>query len=233
MKTPAKMLVCPLAAAFVFLSCDFGTDSGELLNNLAQSSSSSADMSGGTFICTEGMPPECYICVADECYPTDNSGYFAQYGSSSSIDMSDGEWVCTEGIPPECYFIRPSIKEMPVMDSRVVSYAKIESNLDGMTHKFISDKNLLESWFPNVFSKAQNEECNYFAIAYLGSNYSYMTLAYNDYTKYYDLIMIGPGECSIEIVENCNAKCENKYLDDDFRIPNTVCVECMEGRNNK
>jgi hypothetical protein len=122
---------------------------------------------------------------------------------------------------------------MPIMDCRVAAYAKIEDNSGNMTSKFISDPNLLKSWFPNVFNREQTEECDYFALVNYGSNYSYGVLAYNHYTEFYDQVVVYPGECSEEIIEDCSAKCEKKYLDDDFRIPNTVCVECMEGKNNK
>jgi len=155
----------------------------------------------------------------------------ANTSSSSSVDMSDGEWVCTESIPPSCSFIRPSIKEMPIMDNRVVSYIKMETNPISMEHKFITDRQILKSWFPSAFNDRQTEECDYFALVFHESNYGYTVLVYNDYTESYDQIMIRPGVCSIEIVENCALKCENKYLDDEFKVPNVACQEC--GKDQK
>jgi len=53
--------------------------------------------------------------------------------------------------------------EMPVMDSRVISYQKIDSYEWEIKERIITNIDTLKSWFPNDL-KDEREECNYFAI---------------------------------------------------------------------
>ena len=90
----------------------------------------------------------------DPCYVEEISS------SSSSLDNS----------------IPPSITEIPVMDSRVVSYQS-RWNMNGYYDKlgyrngFTADKDILKSWFPDIFNDELAEsECNYFALYFTGSS---------------------------------------------------------------
>jgi hypothetical protein len=60
--------------------------------------------------------------------------------------------------------------EMPVMDSRVVSYQMIrykDEHQEYFKDRFLIDKNILESWFPHIFNSEQTEsKCNYFAMIF-------------------------------------------------------------------
>jgi hypothetical protein len=73
-----------------------------------------------------------------------------------------------------------SLKEMPIMDNRVVSYHRnITSNEYVMQqlgdqwyrHGFITDRKILKLWFPHIFNDGQTEsECNYFALYFVSSS---------------------------------------------------------------
>ena len=69
-----------------------------------------------------------------------------------------------------------SSDELPIMDSRVVSYKMIRPKEGygeylGYGNGFIADQDTLKSWFSDTFNNEQAEsECNYFAIYFTTSS---------------------------------------------------------------
>jgi hypothetical protein len=107
-----------------------------------------------------------------------------------------------------------SPSEMPVMDSRVVSYQQRiwSEQLSGCGSGITDDINILKSWFPYDIKDEQNE-CNYFAISNTNSStwFGYLVLAQDKVL--YSLV---PNRALNDgCVENDDMSCEAILVCDD------------------
>jgi hypothetical protein len=86
------------------------------------------------------------------------------------VSYDDGTW---KGVGYEI----PFINEIPIMNSRVISYqryiARVEEQLGDKWYEngIVTDKEILKLWFPNIFNDEQAEsKCNYFALHFVSSS---------------------------------------------------------------
>jgi len=87
------------------------------------------------------------------------------FWSCNALDDEQNAISSSSGVQSSSSFENPSsssLEGMPIWNSRVVSYKNI-GNLYSEPPRFVTDKNTLKSWFPDIFDN-ENTECNYWAI---------------------------------------------------------------------
>jgi hypothetical protein len=118
-----------------------------------------------TFACAAAVSVAFFACEDIAINNPEPNGSLSSSGNSSSGSSSLYYTYRIEN----CNYVT----EMPIMDSRVVSYIWKGFSSAG---RFITGKDSLKSLFPHIFEN-EDAKCSYFAISFPGSSYSYHLLS--------------------------------------------------------